>query len=99
MQSVALEQLTSPSSFSCPGRSLALVTRVHALPSQVSASVWVLADPLNELPTATQLPVLTHDTPKTPLPLTPSGFGLATRTHLAPFQVAASVRYVLFEFA
>jgi hypothetical protein len=71
-----------------PGFGLEAV--VHVLPFQDSTRVWNTPDAFAEVPTATQLVGLVHDTPLSKLSEL-SGFGLGTTVQALPFQDSTKV--------
>jgi hypothetical protein len=67
---------------------LGLDTIDHIVPSHRSTNVAV-TEPVDELPTATQLVALAHATPPIVVPVAPAGTGIDTNDHLDPSQRCA----------
>jgi hypothetical protein len=72
----------------------AVVSMVHAVPSQCSASVEFVPAVLVAEPTAVQEVELGHDTPERLLLAAPVGFAVVSMVHAVPSQCSASVEFV-----
>ncbi len=74
-----------------PGR-LGVDRRLHAVPSQTSASVWKFPKPaVEESPTAVQASAAVHDTLFRVLTWNAEGWGVGCRLHVDPFHTSARV--------
>jgi hypothetical protein len=64
-------------------------SRLHVAPFQPSANAWFAPEPSKYTPTAIHAEDEMHETPLRMLTGAPSGFGVASRLQLVPFQRSA----------
>jgi hypothetical protein len=70
---------------------LGVVSIVHVLPFQASASVKLVRELLREYPTAVHAVTEVHDTPEREPLSDPVGLGVGSIAHVCPFQTSADV--------